>query len=37
VDFPFTFSPAGTYMLFAQARDSYGVLSDPLALDLQVV
>jgi len=34
--FTFTFSTAGTYKLFAQARDSYGVLSDPLSVDLQV-
>lgn len=27
----------GSYKLFAQAKDSYGVLSDPLALDLQVL
>jgi hypothetical protein len=35
--FTFTFSSAGTDTLFAQAKDSYGVLSDPLALDLEVV
>lgn len=35
--FTFTFSTSGTYKLFAQAKDSYGVLSDPLALDLQVL
>jgi hypothetical protein len=27
----------GTYTLFAQAEDSYGVFSDPLALNLQVI
>jgi len=27
----------GTYALFAQAEDGYGVLGDPLALDLQVL
>ena len=35
--FAFTFTTAGTYKLFAQAKDSYGVLSDPLTLDLEVV
>ena len=35
--FSFTFATAGKYKLFAQAKDSYGVLSDPLALDLQVL
>jgi len=35
--FTFTFTTAGTYKLFAQAKDSYGVLSDPLTLDLVVV
>lgn len=34
--FTFTFPTSGTYKLFAQAKDSYGVLSDPLALELQV-
>lgn len=33
----FTFSTSGAHKLFAQALDSYGVLSDPLALDLDVV
>ncbi len=28
--------PAGIYTIYAQAEDSYGVLGDPLALDLQV-
>ena len=27
---------AGTYMLFAQAEDSYGVFGDPVALTLAV-
>lgn len=35
--FSFTFSTAGTYKLFAQAKDSYGAFSDPLALSLQVL
>jgi uncharacterized delta-60 repeat protein len=35
--FAFSFPKAGTYKLFAQAKDSYGVLSDPLALDIQVI
>ena len=35
--FTYTFSTAGTYKLFAQAKDSYGDLSDPLALDLEVL
>jgi uncharacterized delta-60 repeat protein len=29
--------PPGTYTLIAQATDSYGVVGDPLALDLQVL
>ena len=35
----FTFTPttSGTYTLFAQATDSNGVLSDPVALTLQVI
>jgi uncharacterized delta-60 repeat protein len=36
----FTFTvnlPPGTYTLIAQTTDSYGVLGDPLALDLQVL
>lgn len=33
--FSFTFS-SGTHKLFAQALDSYGVLSDPLESDLEV-
>jgi outer membrane protein assembly factor BamB len=35
--FSFTFSTAGAYNLFAQARDSYGILSDPLEFDLDVL
>ncbi len=35
--FTFTFATSGTYKLFARAQDSYGVFSDPLALDLQVL
>jgi uncharacterized delta-60 repeat protein len=36
--FTFTVSLApGTYKLFAQAEDSYGVFSDPIALNLQVL
>jgi hypothetical protein len=31
-----TVSTAGTYTLFAQATDSYGVLGDPIALTLQL-
>jgi hypothetical protein len=31
------FPTAGTYKLFAQARDNFGTLSNPLALDLQVL
>jgi hypothetical protein len=34
--FTFKFSTAGTSRLFAQAKDNFGLLSDPLALDLQV-
>ena len=34
---PSTFSlTSGTYTLFAQAEDSYGVFSDPFALTLTV-
>lgn len=29
--------PAGTYRLYGQAEDSYGVFGDPTALDLQVL
>jgi hypothetical protein len=36
--FTFTVGPApGTYTLFAQAEDNYGVFSDPLALRFQVL
>jgi uncharacterized delta-60 repeat protein len=36
--FTFTLSlPPGTYTLFAQATDSYGVLGQPFALPLQVI
>jgi hypothetical protein len=36
LSFTVTLAP-GTYTLYAQAQDSYGVLGDPLALTLQVV
>lgn len=29
--------PAGSYSVFAQAEDSYGVFGDPVGLSLQVV
>jgi hypothetical protein len=35
--FTFTFSTAGTYRLFAQAKDNFGLLSEELTLDLQVL
>ena len=34
---PLTRTSGSTYKLFAQAEDSYGVLSDPLSIDLQVL